>query len=613
MTPADQIYSVPTNIGAAKLAYALANRLTVKISEMALGDGAGVTVKPDASWTALKGPVHRAKLNSLAPAPSNPNWLIAELAIPAEVGGWTIREIGLYDDDGDLIFVGNHPEQYKPVQSQGSDEIKVVRMVILVSSLASVTLRTDPTTIMATLSAVDAKIAAHKAEADPHSKYLLRSAVAAVAGGLSWLGVATGTANALAFNLVSEEAKLSAYSAGQRFHFKASAANTGPATGKIGALQALPIKKPGADGLVDLAAGDIKPGAVYDLIYDGEVFQLAGGAGGSDLPLFWTQWWPDRESIPKGFVAADGGKHSKATYPTAAGRLDAGKMPQVDEVTWQSTPTERGKYVATAEAGFFRVPDYNGKAPGSLGALFQRGDGALSAAVAGVIQRDALQNITGESSTFPTGGTAPTSASGAFRTNGRAGVPTGIAGGGAWGTASVDFDASRVARTAAETRTLNVTGCYIIKLAGTVVGEGLLDASKLALDMANLEARLERQQGVAIVYPNGGTEAAPAKLLASNRHIVDNPFPGQRVSCQLEVLIGGVWSQMNTVGTSSSTNGAWAAQHNANQIAVCTLRHATGLSGDPVTTASGGDGQLAWAHATIGGARVIVAKLGGGY
>lgn len=280
MTPADQIYSVPTNIGAAKLAYAIANRLTVKISEMALGDGNGVTVKPDATWTGLKRQVHRAQLNSLAPAPNNPNWLIAELAIPAEVGGWTIRELGLYDEDGDLIFVGNHPEQYKPVQSQGSDEIKVVRMVILVSSLAAVTLKTDPTTIMATLFAVDNKIAAHEAKADPHPKYLLRSAVAAAAGPLAWLGAAAGTANALTLSLASEEAKVTAYAAGQRYQFKATAANTGAVTAKIGNLAAVAIKKASDAGLVDLDAGDIKPGAVYDLNYDGAVFQLGGGVGG---------------------------------------------------------------------------------------------------------------------------------------------------------------------------------------------------------------------------------------------------------------------------------------------------------------------------------------------
>lgn len=165
MTPADQIYSLPTNIGAAKLAYALANNLTVQISHMAIGDGAGAVVNPTAAATKLTREVHRAQLNQLYQHPQNPNWLVAELVIPAEVGGWTIREIGLYDVAGDLIFVGNHAEQYKPVQNQGSDETKTIRMVILVSSVATVTLKTDPTTVMATIKAVNDSVAAAATEA----------------------------------------------------------------------------------------------------------------------------------------------------------------------------------------------------------------------------------------------------------------------------------------------------------------------------------------------------------------------------------------------------------------------------------------------------------------
>ncbi|ASN72743.1 hypothetical protein 3S19_1 [uncultured Caudovirales phage] len=180
MTPADQIYSLPTNTGAAKLSYALANNLTVDISHMAIGDGNGAVVNPTAAATKLTREVHRAQLNQLYQHPQNPNWLVAELVIPAEVGGWTIREIGLYDADGDLIFIGNHAEQYKPVQTQGSDETKTIRMVILVSSLATVTLRTDPTTVMATIKFVNDSVAAHAAAPDPHAQYAPRGKVTAL-------------------------------------------------------------------------------------------------------------------------------------------------------------------------------------------------------------------------------------------------------------------------------------------------------------------------------------------------------------------------------------------------------------------------------------------------
>lgn len=185
MTPEDQIYSVPTTVGAAKLAYAMANELTVKISHMALGDGNGQLVEPASNWPALAREVHRAQLNQLYQHPDNPNWLVAELVLPAEVGGWTIREIALYDVDGDIIFIGNHAEQYKPVQSQGSDETKTIRMVILVSDVATVTLKTDPTTVMATIDYVQRELA--KLDHKQSVRYTTTAAVV-----LSGLGVQAG-------------------------------------------------------------------------------------------------------------------------------------------------------------------------------------------------------------------------------------------------------------------------------------------------------------------------------------------------------------------------------------------------------------------------------------
>lgn len=185
MTPQDQIYSLPTNVGAAKLAYALANQLTVNISHMAIGDGNGAPVNPTSAATALVREVHRAQLNQLYQHQDNANWLVAELVLPAEVGGWTIREIGLYDVDGELIFVGNHAEQYKPIQSQGSDETKTVRMVILVSSVAAVTLKTDPTTVMATVDYVQRELA--KLDQKQSVRYATTAAVV-----LSGLGVQAG-------------------------------------------------------------------------------------------------------------------------------------------------------------------------------------------------------------------------------------------------------------------------------------------------------------------------------------------------------------------------------------------------------------------------------------
>src|SRR5690606_24959251 len=113
------------------------------------------------------------------------------------------------------------------------------------------------------------------------------------------------------------------------------------------------------------------------------------------VPLFFVAWCPDRNHIWPGYVAADGQQLSSTTYPDAAAGISAGTVPTTDDATWLADPTQRGKYVADDGSGFFRVPDYNGKQAGSLGAVFLRGDGERSAGVSGEIQEDAMQRITG--------------------------------------------------------------------------------------------------------------------------------------------------------------------------------------------------------------------------
>lgn len=113
--------------------------------------------------------------------------------------------------------------------------------------------------------------------ADQHP--LLRKDVAAEAGPLAWLGNAAGTANALTLTLKHAEAALTAYAAGQRFQFKATATNTGAVTARINGLAAMAVKKSGVAGLEDLVGGDIRAGALYDLNFDGTYFQLGGGVG----------------------------------------------------------------------------------------------------------------------------------------------------------------------------------------------------------------------------------------------------------------------------------------------------------------------------------------------
>ena len=155
--------TVITTAGAAKLAAATTpGGRKVNITTMAVGDGGGKLPIPDAGQTGLIHEVWRHALNKISQDKRNSNYIIAELVIPPEVGGFWMRELGLYDDAGTLIAVANMAESYKPALAEGSGRSQTCRMVIIVSSVASVELTIDTTTVMATQDYVDDKIAEHE-------------------------------------------------------------------------------------------------------------------------------------------------------------------------------------------------------------------------------------------------------------------------------------------------------------------------------------------------------------------------------------------------------------------------------------------------------------------
>ena len=177
-----KFYTLLTDIGAAKLASAAALGVPLKITHMAVGDGGGTLPTPDAKQTALVNEKRRAALNMLYIDPQNSSQIIAEQVIPENEGGWWIREVGLFDESGALIAVGNCPESYKPQLAEGSGRTQTVRMVLITSSTDNITLKIDPAVVLATRKYVDDKalelkvyvddqMAKHLAAADPHSQY----------------------------------------------------------------------------------------------------------------------------------------------------------------------------------------------------------------------------------------------------------------------------------------------------------------------------------------------------------------------------------------------------------------------------------------------------------
>ncbi len=155
--------TVITKAGAEKLAAAtVPNGKKVNLTAMAVGDGGGTLPAPNANQTKLVNEVWRHALNKISQDKKNKNYVVAELLIPPEVGGFWMREMGLYDDTGTLIAVGNMAESYKPKLEEGSGRAQTVRMVIMVSDISSVELMIDTSTVMATQDYVDGKLAEHE-------------------------------------------------------------------------------------------------------------------------------------------------------------------------------------------------------------------------------------------------------------------------------------------------------------------------------------------------------------------------------------------------------------------------------------------------------------------
>ncbi|HBV1141734.1 TPA: phage tail protein [Escherichia coli] len=176
-------FAILTNQGAALLANAAALGTKLNLTQMAVGDANGTLPTPDPAQTKLINQKRIASLNLLTVDPTNTSQIIAEQIIPENEGGFWIREIGLYDNDGILIAVANCPETYKPQLQEGSGRTQTIRMILIVSSTSAITLKIDPSVVLATRQYVDDKVievkayadsllAAHLAAADPHAQYL---------------------------------------------------------------------------------------------------------------------------------------------------------------------------------------------------------------------------------------------------------------------------------------------------------------------------------------------------------------------------------------------------------------------------------------------------------
>ncbi|EER1128124.1 phage tail protein [Escherichia coli] len=155
--------TVITDTGAKKLAQAAApDGKPVRLTHMAVGDGGGALPTPACKQSRLVHEVWRHTVNRVILDATHQNRIIAELVIPPETGGFWIREIGVFDEHGDLIAVGNTAESYKPAVAEGSGRAQTFRTILTVSSTATVALTVDNTMVMATVDYVDDKLKEHE-------------------------------------------------------------------------------------------------------------------------------------------------------------------------------------------------------------------------------------------------------------------------------------------------------------------------------------------------------------------------------------------------------------------------------------------------------------------
>ncbi|MEF4144018.1 phage tail protein [Escherichia coli] len=175
-------YAILTNQGAARLANATMLGSKLNLTQMAVGDANGVLPTPDPAQTKLINQKRIAPLNLLSVDPNNQSQIIAEQIIPESEGGFWIREIGLYDDEGVLIAVANCPETYKPQLQEGSGRTQTIRMILVVTNTEAITLKIDPSVVLATRKYVDDEVLElklyvddqmrnHIAAQDPHTQY----------------------------------------------------------------------------------------------------------------------------------------------------------------------------------------------------------------------------------------------------------------------------------------------------------------------------------------------------------------------------------------------------------------------------------------------------------
>lgn len=322
-----KFYAIVTSTGAAKIANAVSLGTKLNITHMTVGDGTLPT--PNASQTKLVNEVRRAALNSMTVDAANSGQIIAEQVIPETEGGFWIREMRLFDGDGTLIAVCNTAETYKPQLQEGSGRTQRLRMIIIVSSTDAVTLKVDPSVVLATRQYTDEKVlevrqhadgllAAHQKATYPHTQYAPKASP-----------VLTGIPKAPTPAAGNSSAQI----ATTEFVAVALASLAGGAPAALDTLKELADALGGdanfSTTVLNKLAGKLDIAKNGSDIADVSAFLKNLGLGdGSALPVGVPVPWPT-ETPPAGWIKCNGASFSAADYPQLAKAYPLLRLPDL--------------------------------------------------------------------------------------------------------------------------------------------------------------------------------------------------------------------------------------------------------------------------------------------
>jgi phage-related tail fiber protein len=488
-------YTLLTNAGIAYETACKAAGTPIKLTQISVGDGGGSVYNPAATATSLKREVWRGPLNALFQDEKNPSWLLAEVTIPPDVGGWYVREAGLWTDTGILYAIVKYPESFKPVlATSGSGKEFYIRSIFETSNASLVTLLIDDTVVKATRAWVMSYLAEELGKLDGKQSVRVAATTNVVLNGaqqIDGVAVIAGDRVLVANQTLAKDNGLWIVANGD--WVRATDANTsakvtpgvtvmveeGTANGDslwhlttnapitLGTT-ALTFKM--LAGRTGIAAGTYKTLTVdeYGRATGGANPQTLAGFGIKDsytkteiegmianasmLPVGTIVAFPGA-TPPVGFLELDNSVKSAALYPDLNAYL-AGKYNKGDE-----------------GAGNFRLPDGRGEFLRG----WDHGRGVDVGRAIGSSQVDTLQNITGNFDGY----LDITTASGAFSLNNMSISSTPLNQKNAYH--GVYFDASKVARTSTETRPRNLAVMWCIKAWNAPINQGNIDIAALAV------------------------------------------------------------------------------------------------------------------------------------